>query len=351
MAANLNDGTYGNANSWIGASGVAEPWFAAVDLGGPLEITRIAWGRDNGNGAFDDSASGSDCCGGQVEDRSAGVYELQITTDDNPGPGSTWTTLATLDYKGSDDLIPGGDFTSHFRHEYEVSIEGGDPITATGVRVLVPATGIGGGTAIDEIEVYNGGVSKILGDMNGDGQVDPSDIDGFVQALVDPAGYATETGMDPVVNGDINGDGMLNVFDIELFVALLAGGAPVVQPMQLRKLRKLARLKLPPTDNDGDGQSNASELLSGTDPDDASDTFKITEVEVDERSLNLKWPTVPGKRYRVTATESLDKSWVPVEGIGIVNGDGRTVRAIVPLTVESKNLFYRVEMVGSAVVQ
>jgi hypothetical protein len=143
VAANLTDGIYGNANSWIGAG--EAPFFVGVDLGGSFEIEAIAWGRDNGNGAFDDSDAGADACGGQCDDRWAGLYELQITNDANPDGTSKWTTVATIKYAATDDLTPGGGFTAYLRHEYAI-----DPVTATGVRILTPDAG----TAIDEIEVY-----------------------------------------------------------------------------------------------------------------------------------------------------------------------------------------------------
>ena len=154
IAANLNDGLYGNANSWISAS--ADPGGAPGEAGvllagGQLfNVTSVAWGRDNGNGEFDDSAPGSDCCGGQLDDRWAGLYTLQGTADG----GSNWFDIGTLDYVSSEDIAPGGDFTGYLRHEYGVATDGGGPVTVNGVRLLVPTIGLGGGTAIDEIEVY-----------------------------------------------------------------------------------------------------------------------------------------------------------------------------------------------------
>lgn len=144
VAANLNDGFYGNANSWISADSDPGPQaFGGVLLGSTINLTSVAWGRDNGN-------DGGDCCGGQLSDRTLGVYTLQFTADN----GQNWTTIGTLDYQSNDDTVLGGGFTSHFRHEYGVSLAGGAPIAADGVRILVPAAGLGAGTAIDEIEIY-----------------------------------------------------------------------------------------------------------------------------------------------------------------------------------------------------
>ena len=151
VAANVNDGVYGNSNSWIGASGGDAPFFAGVTLPDTFNITAIAWGRDNGNGAFDGSDPGADACGGQCIDRWAGMYELQITTD-----GNTWTTLATIEYGESGDAGPGGTFTGYLRHEYAVATADGSPIAANGVRIITPTSGLNGGTAIDEIEIYGG---------------------------------------------------------------------------------------------------------------------------------------------------------------------------------------------------
>jgi hypothetical protein len=157
VGANVNDGTYGNSNSWISASGDANP-FIGVSLGSAVDISGIAWGRDNGNGAADDSDPGSDACGGQCDDRSTGVYTLQITTTANPNadtPDNAWMTVATFDYTESLDVVVGEQFTTYLRHEYQVMQADGSPVRATGVRLLVPAAGLGGGTAIDELEVYS----------------------------------------------------------------------------------------------------------------------------------------------------------------------------------------------------
>lgn len=152
--ANLNDGFYGNSNSHINGQGVA-PGFMGIALPAAVELTAIAWGRDNGNGATDGSDPGSDCCGGQASDRTIGIYTLQFTTVASPGaatPDADWTTIAEFDYTGTigtDDVV-GGSFTEWLRHQYEISVTGGAPILATGVRILVPDLGV----AIDEIELY-----------------------------------------------------------------------------------------------------------------------------------------------------------------------------------------------------
>jgi hypothetical protein len=145
-AVNLNDGVYGNANSWIPnfVAGDATP-FAGLNFNGTVEIANIAWSRDNGNVA-------GDCCGGTLTDRVLGLYTLQITMTGNPdastfetGDASTgWETVGTIEYRRAEPP----DFNPHLRHRFELSY-GGGPILATGLRILVPNAE----SAIDEIEV------------------------------------------------------------------------------------------------------------------------------------------------------------------------------------------------------
>ena len=179
VAANINDGFYGNANSWIG--GNTPTPYAAIRLNGLATLSSFAFGRDNGNGAFDDSSPGTDACGGQCDDRSLGVYTVQITrvsfpdaaTADTGDAATGWQTVGTLDYIASDDPAPGEGFTAHLRHEYEMAA-GPAGIQATGFRLLVPTTGIGGGTAIDEIELY--GPVIVNPDKDGDGFDDTVEV-------------------------------------------------------------------------------------------------------------------------------------------------------------------------------
>lgn len=165
IAGNAIDGFYGNSNSWIGGSTnpFAPVQFIGVRLPSAVEVGSIAWGRDNGNNA-------TDACGGQCSDRWAGLYTLQFTrvripnsnTPDTGDASTGWETLGTVEY-----MTTAPEFLPYLRTEFDVTdFEGG--VRATGVRLLVPATGIGGGTAIDELEVYPvpepaGGVATLVG--------------------------------------------------------------------------------------------------------------------------------------------------------------------------------------------
>ena len=132
----LTDGVYGNGNSWIGNSG--SPGYAGVRFGGQFTISGIAFGRDNI---------------GTFSDRTLGTYTLQYTRVASPGTGTTftgnpdtgWATIGTLNYQNAGT----GLFTAPSRrHRFTFT-----PVEATGIRLLVPGTGIGAGTCIDELEV------------------------------------------------------------------------------------------------------------------------------------------------------------------------------------------------------
>ncbi|MCA9266392.1 MAG: PEP-CTERM sorting domain-containing protein [Planctomycetales bacterium] len=155
VAANINDGIYGNSNSWIGAAASGD--FAGVALNGEHLVTSVAWGRDNGNGAVDDSFAGSDACGGQCDDRWPGNYTLQFTQVGDPAtaaftgdPTTGWATIGAVNYSLAVDGDVGGGFTPFLRHEFDVR-QNGQPISATGIRIA----DLAGGTAIDELEVYS----------------------------------------------------------------------------------------------------------------------------------------------------------------------------------------------------
>ena len=62
-----------------------------------------------------------------------------------------------------------------------------------------------------------------VGDMDCSGELNAFDIDPFVLALVDPAGYAAQYPGCDINLADVNDDGQVNVFDIDGFVALLQG--------------------------------------------------------------------------------------------------------------------------------
>ena len=65
------------------------------------------------------------------------------------------------------------------------------------------------------------GIAYVCGDLNCDGIRDEYDVDVFVLALVNPAGYATAYPDCNILNADCNGDGNINALDIDPFVSAL----------------------------------------------------------------------------------------------------------------------------------
>jgi hypothetical protein len=64
----------------------------------------------------------------------------------------------------------------------------------------------------------------VPGDLNCDGVVDFGDINPFVLALSDPAGYQAAFPNCDILNGDCSGNGSVDFDDINPFVAILSGG-------------------------------------------------------------------------------------------------------------------------------
>jgi len=120
----LNDGVYGNSNSWIGYG--PDSW-AAIDLGGMFQIDGISWGRSN-------TSSHTDRC--------QGIYTVQYTDALDPQTTLDWTTIGELIYPDFYD--------KELRHLYNF-----DAVNATGVRILVSTRDPNGyDICIDELEVY-----------------------------------------------------------------------------------------------------------------------------------------------------------------------------------------------------
>lgn len=129
--ANVNDGVYGNASSWIGETS-GYTW-VGITLAAPSTISALAFGRDNT---------------GTLQDRQADTYIFQYSTDNQ----LDWTQFSSLDYVGAPPASP------WLRHAYDL----GTPLTGvTDIRILVYGGGLDSGTAIDEVELYAGSLSAV----------------------------------------------------------------------------------------------------------------------------------------------------------------------------------------------
>jgi autotransporter-associated beta strand protein len=98
----------------------------------------------------------------------------------------------------------------------------------------------------------------------------------------------------------------------------------------------------PDDDDDGDGQSNAIEFLTGTDPGDGSSRFAATVAPLAGNQLNLSWPSVPGKSYRIESNVTLSGSWTPVATVPAAASPAVTTSHAIDITPGAA--FYRVAL-------
>jgi hypothetical protein len=75
-------------------------------------------------------------------------------------------------------------------------------------------------------------------------------------------------------------------------------------------------------DLDGDGASNLSEFLAGTNPTNAASFFHITGIEPEGAGLRVSWSTVGGKSYRVQTNGELSGSFTDLSGLIAAPGTG-----------------------------
>jgi hypothetical protein len=73
-------------------------------------------------------------------------------------------------------------------------------------------------------------------------------------------------------------------------------------------------------DDDGDAQTNADELIAGTDPLNANSRFAIETILANPTGTTLTWTRVVGRTYTVEARDDLSSGvWVPI-ATGLTNG-------------------------------
>jgi hypothetical protein len=76
-------------------------------------------------------------------------------------------------------------------------------------------------------------------------------------------------------------------------------------------------------DRDGDGASSWKEWQAGTDPNDGSSIFQVTDMETDTATgLSLSWSSVAGRFYTVQSAESPAGPWSDVADAAYVNQPG-----------------------------
>ena len=133
---NINDGLYGNAESWLpalsGSGSIGVRFTQAAD------VTSFAWSRDNSSSP-------------QYVDRSIGTYTVQFTTVASPGTAtlsSDWTTVAAITLSAAT-----GGYLPSLRHEFTITDSSGRPISGvTGIRIIT--SNEANAICIDELQVF-----------------------------------------------------------------------------------------------------------------------------------------------------------------------------------------------------
>lgn len=144
---------------------------------------------------------------------------LHVEVNDWQGVPATTTTnvLALHDPRGSAGSSTIGPLSNQGAGVYEGTVTAGTlaGTDVIGIRLQAPS--------FDRYLMPSPRLRLLpMGDLNGDGVVDNSDIDAFVLALTDPAGYVQAYPDVPrVAVGDLTQDGVLDSNDIDPFVGRL----------------------------------------------------------------------------------------------------------------------------------
>jgi rhamnogalacturonan endolyase len=100
--------------------------------------------------------------------------------------------------------------------------------------------------------------------------------------------------------------------------------------------------KTPSGDEDGDGQSNASEYLTGTNPASGASIFAATAVPAAANRILLTWPSVPGRTYRIESAPSPAGPWSNLSSTPAAASPAASTSAEVDRSASSGAFFYRI---------
>jgi hypothetical protein len=93
-------------------------------------------------------------------------------------------------------------------------------------------------------------------------------------------------------------------------------------------------------DPDGDGSTNAQEMVAGTNPKNPTSYLKMSGVTKNGSDVILSFPTVTGKTYRLERSNTLlNDSWTTMQNN--IAGTGGTVQITDPAGAASGRCFYR----------
>jgi hypothetical protein len=133
---NINDGIYGNSNSWIGYADYGSTSWVGVILASTSNIGSFAFGRDN-TGTY--TSDRIDWAPYTIQ------YTQSVVTDQASANAASWLSIGALDYAANQPPSYG------LRHLYNLDT----PLTGVTAFRIVTTGGISNGNAIDELELYS----------------------------------------------------------------------------------------------------------------------------------------------------------------------------------------------------
>ena len=153
----------------------------------------------------------------------AGIFDFFATGEILPG---------LIDELGGSDLPGGLGIEPEWARVAIVEVSASGPAPEVTYALSASDSGVAcygrgaipwGDITLDDVVLAHSG-GGLLGDLNCDGNVNFFDIDAFVLAVTDPAGYTVAYPDCDIMLADCNGDGDVDFFDIDSFVGLVVGG-------------------------------------------------------------------------------------------------------------------------------
>jgi autotransporter-associated beta strand protein len=100
----------------------------------------------------------------------------------------------------------------------------------------------------------------------------------------------------------------------------------------------------PTDDPDGDGQSNATEFLTGTHPANGSSLFAAVVVSSGADKVTLAWPSIPGRIYRIESSTSPAGPWATDSSVPAADPPATTTMREIDTRPASAAFFYRIAL-------